>query len=71
MKLYLKNRKKEIISRTNRSTPIQNNTTNYNNLTQTNSLSDSQTRNQTQLVNINVERSKSWVLQINRNNRIV
>jgi len=74
MKLYIKNRKKGITSKRDRISQIQRNQnriTNYSHFTQTNSLSDSKTRNQTQLANINVERSKAWALQANRNHRIL
>lgn len=70
MKLYLKNRKKEIISRKNGISQIQNNITNYS-CALTNPLLDSQTRKETQLVRINVERTKAWALQPKINHRII
>jgi hypothetical protein len=75
MKLYIKNRIKGIISKKDKVSQIQrnlNNITDYNISGQTISLSDfHQTRNQTKLVNINVERSKAWALQTHRNQRVI
>ena len=74
MKLYIKNRIKEKTSKRDRISQIQrnlNNIINFSRSTKTNSLLDSQTRNQIQSVNINVERSKALALQANRNHRIV
>ena len=74
MKLYIKNQIKRITSKKDKISQIQrnlNNITNYDPSCQTIPLSEFQTRDQTKLVNINIERSKAWALQTYRNQRII
>lgn len=74
MKLPILTRIKEITSKKDRISQnqrIKNIIGNYSSFTQTNTFSDSQNRNQIQLVKIYVKRSQAWALHANRNQRIV